>query len=164
VAGHNCYLRLAFDQDLIESQQELKSLVPEMRRQAPAVRGIPQPQLSRRLQEEGVSSQIGRPGDFVVACLLLAITAPLMAIAALLIKLDSAGPVLERRESIARGGRRFQMLKFRTTMHGPRHAKPTWARPTTPLGEFLRYTRIEDLPQLINVLRGEMSIIHRDAG
>ena len=134
--------------------------MPEMRRQAPAVRGIPQP----RPQEEGVSSQVRRLGDFLIACLLLAITAPLMAIAALLIKLDSAGPVLERRENIGRGGRRFQMLKFRTAMPDPRHAKPTSARQTTRIGAFLRYTRIEDLPQLINVLSGEMSIINRGAG
>ena len=133
--------------------------MPELRRQAPAVRDIPQP----RPQEEGVSSQVRRLGDFLIACLLLAITAPLMAIAALLIKLDSAGPVLERRENIGRGGRRFQMLKFRTAIYDPRHAKPTWVRPPTPLGEFLRYTRIEGLPQLINVLRGEVSIIDRDA-
>ena len=64
---------------------------------------------------------------------------------------------------IACGGRRFQMLKFRTVVHDPEHATPTWAQRTTQLGEFLRYTRIEDLPQLINVLRGEMSIIDRDA-
>ena len=103
-----------------------------------------------------------RLGDFVIACLLLAITAPLMVIAALLIKLDSAGPVLERRECIGRGGRRFQMLKFRTTIHDPRHGPPAWARSPTRMGEFLRYTRIEDLPQLIDVLRGEMSLINRD--
>ena len=86
-----------------------------------------------------------------------------MAIAALMIKRESAGPVLERRDCIGRGDRRFQMLKFRTTIYDPRHTTPARARPT-PLGEFLRHTRIEDLPQLINVLRGEMSIIDRDAG
>ena len=104
-----------------------------------------------------------RLSDWVITCLFLALTLPLMLTIALLIKLESAGPVLERRECIGRGGRRFQMLKFRTTMHDPRHATPAWARQTTQIGAFLRYTRIEDLPQLINVLRGEMSIIARDA-
>jgi lipopolysaccharide/colanic/teichoic acid biosynthesis glycosyltransferase len=99
----------------------------------------------------------------VIACVLLAITSALMIIVALAIKLQSAGPVLERRECIGRGGRRFQRLEFRTTMHDPRHATPAWARQTTQAGQFLRHTRIEDLPQLINVLRGEMSIINGDA-
>jgi lipopolysaccharide/colanic/teichoic acid biosynthesis glycosyltransferase len=103
-----------------------------------------------------------RLGDCLTASLLLALTTPLMLMAALLIKLESEGPVLERRDCIGRGGRRFQMLKFRTTMHDPRHAAPAWARRTTQIGQFLRYTRIEDLPQLINVLRGEISIIDRD--
>ena len=99
----------------------------------------------------------------VIACVLLAIASALMIIVALAIKLESAGPVLERQQRIGRGGRRFQKLKFRTTTHEPRHATPAWARQTTQVGEFLRHTRLEDLPQLINVLRGEMSIINRDA-
>ena len=102
-----------------------------------------------------------RIGQLVIACALLAATLPLMILVALAIKLESAGPVLERREYIGRGGRRFRMLKFRTAMHD--YAKPTWARQTTRVGEFLRYTRIEDLPQLINVLRGELSIMDGDA-
>ena len=102
--------------------------------------------------------------DLVIASLFLALTLPLMLTIALVIKLESTGPVLERRECIGRGGRRFQMLKFRTAMHDPRHAAPAWARRTTQIGQFLRYTRIEDLPQLINVLRGEMSIIDQNGG
>jgi lipopolysaccharide/colanic/teichoic acid biosynthesis glycosyltransferase len=101
--------------------------------------------------------------DIVIASILLAFTFPLLLLVALALKLEGPGPVLERRECIGGGGRRFQMLKFRTAMHDPRHAKPSWARSPTRIGEFLRYTRIEDLPQLINVLCGEMSIIDRDA-
>jgi lipopolysaccharide/colanic/teichoic acid biosynthesis glycosyltransferase len=55
------------------------------------------------------------------------------------------------------------MLKFRTTMHDAEHTTPAWAQRTTRVGEFLRYTRIEDVPQLINVIRGEMSMLDRDA-
>ena len=120
--------------------------------------------MSWHVQNEGVFREMRRLGDFVIACLLLAITSPLMLIIGLVVKLESAGPVLERRECIGRGGRRFQLLKFRITMHDPRHATPAWARQTTQIGQFLRYTRIEDVPQLINVLRGEMSIIDRDGG
>jgi lipopolysaccharide/colanic/teichoic acid biosynthesis glycosyltransferase len=135
--------------------------VPETRRQASAVSGQ-HSQLPRRFQVKDAELQVRRLGDCVIASVFLAITAPLILIAALVIKLESAGPVLERRECVGRGGRRFQRLKFRTTMHDPRHGR-AWARQTTQIGEFLRYTRIEDLPQLINALRGEMSIINRDA-
>ena len=106
---------------------------------------------------------MSRLGDIVIACLLLAITGPLMLIVALVIKLESTGPVLDRQTCIGCNGRRFQRLKFRATVHDPKLATAAWAQKTTPLGEFLRYTRIENLPQLINVLRGEMSIIDRDA-
>jgi len=104
-----------------------------------------------------------RLGDIVIACLLLAITGPLMLIVASGIKLVSAGPVLDRQSCIGCSGRRFQMLKFRTAVHDPECGTPACAQKTTQVGQFLRYTRIEDLPQLINVLRGEMSIIDRDA-
>jgi len=128
-----------------------------------AVRGFRQPRFSRYVQNEHVSRQMRRLGDCVIACLILALTAPLMLILALVIKLESEGPILERRDCIGRGGRRFQVLKFRTTMHDPRHAAPAWARQTTQIGQFLRYTRIEALPQLINILRGEMSLIDRSS-
>jgi lipopolysaccharide/colanic/teichoic acid biosynthesis glycosyltransferase len=100
-----------------------------------------------------------RLADVAIASVVLAITLPLMMLVALAIKWESPGSILDRHTCIGRGGRRFQMLKFRTVMHDPRRATPAWARPPTPLGEFLRYTRIEDLPQLINILRGEMSLI-----
>jgi len=54
------------------------------------------------------------------------------------------------------------MLKFRTSMHDPERTIPIWAHKTTRVGHVLRWTRIEALPQLINVLRGEMSIINQD--
>ena len=120
-------------------------------------------QLSWHVQEEGVSRQMRRLGDIVIACLLLAITSPLMLVVALAIKLEGGGPFLDRQNCISCSGRRFQALKFRTTAYDPKLPTTAWAQKTTQVGEFLRYTRIEDLPQLINVLRGEMSIIDRDA-
>lgn len=127
------------------------------------MRGFRQPRFPRYIQNDRVFRQMRRLGDCVIACVVLALTAPLMLMAALLIKLESVGPVLERRVCIGRDGRRFQRLKFRITVHDPRHATPAWARQTTQVGEFLRYTRLEDLPQLVNVLRGQMSIINGDA-
>ena len=114
-----------------------------------------------RIQQQNSMDRSRLLTDIVIASILLAFTFPLLLLVVLALKLEGSGPVLERRECIGRGGRRFRMLKFRTAIHD--HAKPTWARQTTRVGEFLRYTRIEDLPQLIMVLRGEMSIIDRDA-
>src|SRR5436190_15478228 len=110
----------------------------------------------------GAPDQIRRSLDVVIAGALLAITAPLMLLVALAIKAESPGPVLVNETCIGFGGRQFQMLKFRTLMHDPDHTLPIWAEKTTPLGEVLRFTRIEILPQLLNVLRGEMSIIDSD--
>jgi len=126
---------------------------------ASAMRGVRQPPLSRDVLEQGARDQMRRLGDVAIACILLAITLPLMIIVALAIKWESPGPVLDRRSCIGCNGRRFQMLKFRTAVHDPEHATPAWAQRTTGVGQFLRYTRIDVLPQLINVLRGEMTLI-----
>jgi len=100
--------------------------------------------------------------DPVIASALIVFTFPLMVCVCLAIKLDSAGPVFCRHPRRAPDGRLFLMLKFRTAVHDPeRPSRPIWdpgARETR-LGRFLRYSRIEDLPQLINVLRGEMTLI-----
>ena len=100
-----------------------------------------------------------RLGDFLIAFVLLAITLPLMVIVVLAIKLESPGPVLDRQTCIGRGGRRFEMLKFRTAVRDPYRPASPWG-----LGRFLWRTRVEALPRLINVLRGEMSIIDREGG
>ena len=103
-----------------------------------------------------------RLADFVIACAVLTITLPLMLLVALVIKCESPGPVFDRHRCIGRGGR-FQVLRFRTSIYDPDRILPSWARALTPVGQFLRSTRIEALPQLINVLRGEMSLLDPDA-
>jgi len=100
--------------------------------------------------------------DLLVAGALLAFAAPLMLLVALAIRFESAGPVLVRESCIGLRGRRFQMLRFRTVRFDLDPSVPLWSRNPTPLGEVLRFTRIEALPQLINVIRGEMSIIDPD--
>jgi lipopolysaccharide/colanic/teichoic acid biosynthesis glycosyltransferase len=114
---------------------------------------------SDRIQKQVSIDRTRHLADIATAGILLAITFPLLIIVALAVKWEGAGPVLERRECIGSRGRRFQMLKFRTTVHDPEHATPAWAQKTTEVGQFLRYTRIDALPQLINVLRGEMTLI-----
>ena len=82
-------------------------------------------------------------------------------IVALVIKLDSPGPVFSRRERLGVGGRNTRVLKFRT-VHDRQY--PPWRQDAhlTRVGWFLRYTRIDCLPQLLNVLRGEMSLLGTD--
>ena len=99
---------------------------------------------------------MGRRGDLASAGALLALTLPLLIAISLVIKWDSPGPVLERRERIGQHGRRFRMLSFRTTVHKPGQSRA--AQQTTRVGHFLRNTRIDALPQLINVLRREMGM------
>jgi lipopolysaccharide/colanic/teichoic acid biosynthesis glycosyltransferase len=103
-----------------------------------------------------------RLADLVIAAVLLVITFPLMLAVALAIKWEGPGPIFERQTCIGRGSRRFQLLKFRTMALDPDPTAPAWARKPTRIGEFLRYTRIENLPQIYNLLRGEISLIDPD--
>ena len=119
-------------------------------------------QRSRRTYTDVALDQMRRVADFLVVAGLLVITSPLMLAVALAIKWEGPGPIFERQRCIARGGRRFEMLKFRTVLHDPDGTTPIWARKTTQVGDFLQYSRIECLPQLINVLRGEMSLLDPD--
>jgi lipopolysaccharide/colanic/teichoic acid biosynthesis glycosyltransferase len=119
-------------------------------------------QFSRRRVYDSAADQMRRLIDVVVAGALLAIAAPLMLLVALTIRAESPGPVLVRGSCIGVRGRRFQMLKFRTVRHDPDRSAPLWSRKPTPPGAVLRLTRIDALPQLINVIRGELSIVDRD--
>jgi exopolysaccharide biosynthesis polyprenyl glycosylphosphotransferase len=89
---------------------------------------------------------------------------PVMALIAVGIRLSSSGPVLYRQERMGLDGERFEMLKFRTMIEGAEHVTgPIWAADDDPrvtrLGRWLRRTSLDELPQLINVLRGEMSLV-----
>jgi sugar transferase (PEP-CTERM system associated) len=102
--------------------------------------------------------------DLVASALLLLVTAPLLAVLALLIRLDSRGPVLYRQERVGERGRRFTLLKLRTMQEDAEAEGPAWTSEgedprTTRLGRFLRRARLDELPQLWNVLRGEMSFV-----
>ena len=97
---------------------------------------------------------MGRSRDIAGACFLLFVTLPLLLVVSLVIKWDSPGPVLEKRELVGRNGRHFQMLSFRTTVQRAGQLSQQMTR----VGQVIRYTGIEGLPQLINVLRGDMSL------
>jgi exopolysaccharide biosynthesis polyprenyl glycosylphosphotransferase len=131
------------------------------------VLGINPPVLSR------TSRGIKRCFDLVVASLLLVVTLVPQAVIAAAIKLDSPGPVLFRQERIGKSGRRFKLLKFRTMVTDAeerrgelvaRSRDPNWLHldhdpRITRVGRVLRLSSLDELPQLWNVLRGEMSLV-----
>jgi sugar transferase (PEP-CTERM system associated) len=111
-----------------------------------------------------VKMALKRAVDVTHAVGLLLLTAPLMLLTALAIKLESAGPVFYRQERMGRDGVNFEVLKFRSMKHGAEaKSGPTWAKKYDPrvtrVGRVIRKLRIDELPQLINVLRGEMSFV-----
>ncbi|HZN03523.1 MAG TPA: sugar transferase [Candidatus Polarisedimenticolia bacterium] len=99
--------------------------------------------------------------DLSVSALALAVFAPLLLLAALLVLLTSGRPVLFRQERIGLEGRRFRILKFRTMRDGPGGTAITGAgdRRITPAGALLRASKIDELPQFFNVLKGDMAIV-----
>lgn len=109
-------------------------------------------------------SFVKRIEDLVLAIPLSVLLLPLIAVIGLLIKLDSRGPVLFRQVRLGMGNRSFSIAKFRTMYHdpGPEVDVPQAQRNdprVTRVGRFLRRTSLDELPQLLNVLKGEMSLI-----
>jgi putative colanic acid biosynthesis UDP-glucose lipid carrier transferase len=112
----------------------------------------------------GIASTLKAAEDHVLAWLLLIVTAPLWLLIAIGIKLSSPGPVLYRQERVTWNEERFDMLKFRTMPVGVEdESGPVWASRREPratrFGAFLRRYSLDELPQLVNVIRGEMSIV-----
>jgi sugar transferase (PEP-CTERM system associated) len=105
-----------------------------------------------------------RSFDIVVSLTMLIAMAPVMVLVALLITMDSGAPVIYRQERIGFRGKTFVILKFRSMrQNAEQEGTPLWAAlgdsRTTSVGRFLRQTRLDELPQLFNVLRGEMSFV-----
>jgi sugar transferase (PEP-CTERM system associated) len=109
-------------------------------------------------------STVKRVFDIVVSAGLLILAAPVMILAAIMIAIESGSPVIYRQERVGLGGRTFTVLKFRSmALDAEKDGKATWAAVNdariTKIGRLLRRTRIDELPQLINVIRGEMSFV-----
>jgi sugar transferase (PEP-CTERM system associated) len=109
-------------------------------------------------------SLIKRTFDLVAALFLLVLTAPIMALAGLAIALETGFPVIYRQERVGARGAKFMLLKFRSMIrNAEQNGEAQWAAindaRVTRVGRFLRRTRIDELPQLVNVLKGEMSFV-----
>ncbi len=113
----------------------------------------------------GVIDEIAkRAFDIVASLALLVFTAPLLVLVACVIKLDSRGPMLYRQERVGLRGRNFTILKFRSMRtDAERDSGPQWAARGDPrvtrVGAIIRKLRIDELPQIFNVLRGDMSFV-----
>jgi exopolysaccharide biosynthesis polyprenyl glycosylphosphotransferase len=120
------------------------------------------------------SRLVKRAFDVVGASIALVVLSPLILFTGLLVKLTSPGPVFVRQERVGRGGRRFELLKFRSMVPDAEERKAELEEHNqaaegffkiaddpriTPLGRVLRRTNLDELPQLLNVLRGEMSLV-----
>jgi lipopolysaccharide/colanic/teichoic acid biosynthesis glycosyltransferase len=111
---------------------------------------------------------VSRLRDVTVALFLLLLGAPVLLGAALAVKFSSSGPVFYRQERVGRDGRLFQIWKFRTMRSGGQNESAGQNGPfvtaqddsrVTPLGRYLRSWKLDELPQLFNVLRGDMSLV-----
>jgi exopolysaccharide biosynthesis polyprenyl glycosylphosphotransferase len=137
----------------------------ELQRIPPAWIGSQWLLFSQRI--EGVHStpnqQLKRYADVVASLALLTLSSPLLLLSSLAIHLQDGGPVFYRQTRTGLFGQPFQVLKLRTMVVDAENGTAQWAatndKRITPLGQWLRRTRIDELPQLLNVIKGEMSLI-----
>src|SRR5690606_22624733 len=102
--------------------------------------------------------------DVVFSAIVLTVTAPLFLLIAIAVKLSSPGPVFYRQQRMGLNGQTFEILKFRSMpIDAEAKTGAVWARPgenrATPIGRILRRTSLDELPQFINVLKGDMSVV-----
>ena len=128
----------------------------------------------RRLIRGKAYRRLKRAMDLLLSLLIMPLALPLMGLIALLIYIDAPGPILFRQLRTGKGGRRFRMYKFRTMVPNAEELKLTYAHlneltwpdfkisndpRVTRIGRILRKTSLDELPQLFNIIKGDMSIV-----
>jgi len=130
---------------------------------ATAQRGDTCTMFARAAKESRAAAVVRNGLDIVIALMLLLFTAPLLLATALLVRLESPGPVIYRQERVGLNGQTFTLFKFRSMRNDAEHSGPAWAMTRDPrvtaVGRFIRKVRIDELPQLFNILRGDMSMV-----
>jgi sugar transferase (PEP-CTERM system associated) len=110
-----------------------------------------------------VGTFLKRAFDVAVASVLLLFAAPLMLVIALLVRLDSKGPIFYRQERVGKNGKKYALWKFRSMRTDAEQGGAVWAKANddrvTRAGRFIRKTRLDELPQVFNVLEGSMSFV-----
>ncbi len=110
-----------------------------------------------------VNDLIYNMADIGIAFLLVFLSLPVSVFAAILVKLDSPGPVFYLQERYGKNKKKFLMYKFRTMKTNSEDSVPVWGKENDPrssrIGKLLRVSHIDELPQLINVIRGQMSLV-----
>jgi sugar transferase (PEP-CTERM system associated) len=115
------------------------------------------------LYSKEVVRKLKRTTDIILSLVLLALLWPVMVAAAILVKKGSPGPIIFRQTRVGEGKKEFTLYKFRSMIEEAETNGAVWAESNdpriTPIGRWLRTTRIDELPQLINVLKGDMSLV-----
>lgn len=110
-----------------------------------------------------IQNNIKRVFDIIMAIIIGVMTLPVMAVAAIIVRLESPGPIIYSQDRVGENGKEFKVHKFRSMRNDAEKDGAKWAQVNDPrvtkFGNFMRKTRIDELPQLINVLKGEMSFI-----
>jgi exopolysaccharide biosynthesis polyprenyl glycosylphosphotransferase len=118
--------------------------------------------MTKGFRNDGTSEKVARFVSVTAAIAGLTVLAPFLALIALAIRIDSRGPILFLQDRAGKNGQPFRLLKFRT-MHPADVHRSEWVQDNfdriTRLGRFLRRFRIDELPQLVNILRGEMNLV-----
>jgi sugar transferase (PEP-CTERM system associated) len=114
-------------------------------------------------KRSSIFKRVKRGFDVVLSIVGLAVTMPLSVLLSAAIKVDSSGPVLYKQERVGKDGKIFRLLKFRSMRENAEPNGPVWADVsddrTTRVGKVIRKLRLDEIPQMVNVLRGEMSFV-----
>jgi len=135
-----------------------------LRLRAEEISGMPVLTVRQTLVFGGRGGAVKRSFDLVSGGIMLALASPLIGLIFVLVKLTSSGPALIHQERVGRNGRTFRMHKFRSMRdNAEADSGPVWATPDdprrTPLGRVLRRLSLDELPQLWNVIKGDMSLV-----